>query len=264
MTSRFRAPTLAVSGVALALLAHLGTVATPAFADEGSGSAVTVRTQGRAAEEVRVQRITVEWHGDRKKRDYVETAAVPGIGTLAVVCKPWDTKVKLVVDERDHETQMWLQKYEVKNDHDVVAVKTPRVYRWSHAHASGEGGTGRAAHEGLNQSGDIENYAKGSMNGVISQRPGRNASGGAFSPRPVTTLELTWYWNGFRHPMAYRYCKVDATLRTHQDSRMGITWHGDADAAGRDQQATPLPGIGVLNLTCSSRAPRRAQARPDP
>ena len=162
---------------------------------------------------------------------------------------------------------MWLQKNEVKDGRRVVAVKVPRVYRYAHADDDGTGGTGFYAHEGLNQRGHIENRSQdGYLYGVISQRPGRNRSGLALSPPPpVTTIEVTWFWNGFDHPQPYRYCRIDAVVTTQLQDRAVLTWHGDQDAAP-EEQTRQLPGIGVLTLSCAKAGNRRDRyltIRPD-
>lgn len=205
----------------------------------------------------RVRRVTVNWDGAWRNPKYVKTAVVPGIGQLALICKPHDTRVRLYTPDREYETQMWLQKYEIKDGRRVVSVKVPRIYRYAHADDDGTGGTGFYAHEGLNQRGHIENRSQdGYMYGVISQRPGRHQSGAAVSPPPVTTFELTWFWNGFDHPQRYRSCRVDAVLTTHLDDRAVLTWHGHQDPAPL-QQTRWIPGIGELTLSCPrTGAPR--------
>jgi hypothetical protein len=210
----------------------------------GAGTAKTV------GQERLVQHLTVKWNPSTRRKVYTKTAVVPGIGQLAMICKSNATMIRLRTENRQLETQMWLQKYEVKNRHNVVAVKVPRVYRYAHALDDGTGGTGYYAAEGLNQVTPIENYSSGTINGIISQRPGRHQSGGALDPKPVTSFELSWYWNGFRHPADYRSCKIDAVFTTTFEDRAGITWHGTADAPGRDTQRTRLPGLGWLDLEC--------------
>jgi hypothetical protein len=219
--------------------------AAPAQAADSAASAARKGTQ-----EALVQHLMVKWDPSTRRKVYSKNAVVPGIGELAMICKSNATMIRLRTENRQLETQLWLQKYEVKNDHNVVAVKVPRVYRYAHALDTGNGGTGYYAAEGLNQVTPIENYSSGTMNGIISQRPGRHQSGGSLAPKPVTSFELSWYWNGFRHPADYRSCKIDAVFTTTFDNRAGITWHCTADAAGRDTQRTRLPGIGWLDLEC--------------
>ncbi len=197
-----------------------------------------------------VQHLTVKWDGSTRTKVYSKNAVIPGIGDLALICKADATMIRLHTEERQLETQMWLQKYEVKNNHNVVAVKVPRIYRYAHALDNGRGGTGYYASEGLNKVTPIENYSSGTVNGIISQRAGRNTSGASLPLQPVTSFELSWYWNGFRHPAKYRSCKIDAVFTTTFDNRAGITWHGTDDAAGHDSQRTRLPGVGWLDLEC--------------
>lgn len=212
--------------------------------------AVGPATVAAAAPERLVQHVRVKWDPSTRRKVYSKNAVIPGIGELALICRSNLTMIRLHTEQRQLETQMWLQKYEVKNRHRVVAVKVPRIFRYAHALDTGKGGTGYYAAEGLNQVTPIENYSSGTINGIISQRPGRHQSGGSLSPRPVTSFELNWYWNGFRHPADYRSCKIDAVFTTTFTNRAGITWHGTADAAGRDAQRTRLPGIGWLDLEC--------------
>lgn len=202
------------------------------------------------AEDLRVQRVTVSWNGSAKKKVFARTAVVPGIGTLTLVCKPDNTIIRLHAFDRTAETQMWMSKYETKNDRAVVAVKTARVYRYATAADNGRGGTGKFASEGLNQRGRIENHSSGHIHGVISQRPGRHRSTATAARKPVTSFDLSWWWTGFEHPMDWRSCRIDATLRTRLDQRVGVSWHGVDDAARGSSQVTTVPGLGELEVRC--------------
>lgn len=238
-----------VTAVVSGLLVATGLLPTPARAAP-TAAPIAATAAARGTTDSLVQRVTVAWDGSQQRKVQVRNVVVPGIGELALVCKGNATMIRLHTEDRGLETQMWLQKFEVKNEHDVVAVKTPRIYRWAHALDDGTGGTGYYAAEGLNQRTPIENYSTGTINGVISQRPGRQQPGTALSPKPVTSFELTWYWNGFRHPAAYRSCRIDVVATTRLDSRAGITWHGSADAVGHERQTSRIPGFGDLTLEC--------------
>ena len=203
----------------------------------------------RADTDTKVKEIKVSWSG-AGDRDYTETARVPGIGTLKLVCKPKNTIIKLTADTRWPETQMWLAKYETKNDRNVVAVKNARIYKYANANDDGTGGTGRSAHEGLNQVGHVENYAKGYAFGLISKRPGRHKPAGTAPLAPVTSFYLTWWWNGFDHPRAYQACEFKLRMVTHLDEQLGINWHGDQDAAGNTVRTGTVPGFGEVRLVC--------------
>lgn len=242
MTLLHRPVRAAAAGLVVLLVSSMLLGAAPVRAAE--------RSAATAAPERLVQRITVKWDPGTRRKVYSKNAVIPGIGELALICRSNLTMIRLHTENRQLETQMWLQKYEVKNDHNVVAVKVPRIYRYAHALDTGKGGTGYYAAEGLNKVTPIENYSSGTINGIISQRAGRHQSGGSLAPKPVTSFELSWYWNGFRHPADYRSCRIDAVFTTVLDQRAGITWHGTADAAGRDTQRTRLPGIGWLDLEC--------------
>ncbi|MDO9494467.1 MAG: hypothetical protein Q7J48_02085 [Nocardioides sp.] len=238
-----------VLAVAVTVLVAGALQATPVAAADRH-PAPTLRAASSSTPERLVQHVTVKWNPSTRRKVYTKNAVVPGIGNLALICKSNSTMIRLHTENRQLETQMWLQKYEVKHDHNVVAVKVPRIYRYPHALADGTGGTGYYAAEGLNQVTPIENYSSGTINGIISQRPGRHQSGGSLALKPVTSFELNWFWNGFRHPAQYRSCKIDAVFTTTFKNRAGITWHGTADAPGHDSQRTRLPGIGWLDLEC--------------
>lgn len=204
----------------------------------------------RSDANTRVKEIQVRWAG-ANDRDYTETAKVPGVGTLKLVCKPNNTIVKLRADNRWPETQMWLAKYEWKNGNRVVAVKNARIYKYANANDDGKGGTGRSAHEGLNQYTPVENRSEGGYAyGLISERPGRHKPAGAAALEPVTSFYLTWTWNGFDHPRPYQSCEMRLRMVTHLDEQIGINWHGDADAEGHEVRSTTVPGLGEVRLTC--------------
>ncbi|CAN5427942.1 hypothetical protein BH09ACT12_BH09ACT12_11990 [soil metagenome] len=248
---------LAVAGLMLSPVAE-------ASAAHGPGRpAPTMKVSSRSDAKTQVQHVKLKWKGSKRRQSYTEDAVVPGIGDLKLICKPNKTMVRLYTPDRQYETQMWLQKYEDKNYGRAVAVKTPRVYQYATADDNGKGGTGFYTHEGLNQQGDVENYAKGFMNGVISQRSGRNPSvksAQLSSPKPVTSFELTWYWNGFDQPKDYQFCKIDIVLTTVFDERMSLTWHGDAHADGNEQAQFRLPGVGDLDVDCPSAGSARDQS----
>ena len=241
---------------AVALVALAAGLGAPAVADSRQapdrGERVSSLTSSRSAT-TQVQRVRVNWKGNWRKRDYVKTAVIPGIGSLDLICKPDDTRIRLYTDARGRETQMWLQKYETKDGQPAVAVKNARIYQWAHDDDTGRGGTGYYAHEGLNQHPGIENRSQGSyLYGVISQRTSRAAAGGAVAtPLPITTFELDWNWNGFAHPLAYRSCSITAVITTQfpATARPTITWRGWEESPVETTQAT-MAGIGQLNLSC--------------
>lgn len=235
-----------------AVLALAAGLTLPSYAEQ-TGSGAAARSSAQRAPLTQVQRVRVSWQGTSDNPDYVNSAVVPGIGSLDLICRPNDTRVRLYTDRRGRETQMWLQKYETKNGRAVVAVKTPRIYQYAHAEDDGRGGTGYYAHEGLNQVPGVENRSQGGyMHGVISQRSSRAAAGAQVaSPLPVTTFELDWNWNGFDHPQRYRSCTIDATITTQYpaDQRTVLTWRG-WEPAPQETLRTALPGIGWLHLSC--------------
>jgi hypothetical protein len=216
------------------------------------GPAPRLATNSTTSDTEKVQHITVSWKGTQKYKDYNASAVVPGIGNVTLVCKPSSTMVRLYASDRNAETQMWMAKYETKNDHAVVAVKTARIYRYADAADDGTGGTGYYSHEGLNQRTPVENYSSGYMDGIISQRPGRNQPASGAAMKPVTSFQLNWYWNGFDHPEDYRSCKIDAVFTTRLDNRLGVNWHGEADAEGNVFQVSTLPAIGDMLIRCET------------
>lgn len=203
----------------------------------------------------RVQRLTLHWKGTQRTRTMSRSAVVPGIGRLTAVCRPRSTMVKLWVEDRSAETQMWLAKHETKGGRAVVATKTVRVYTRADAADPGGGGTGPSAHEGLNQRPRPENFSSGHLQGVISQRPGRHQPASGAATAPATALSLNWWWTGFRHPRSWQECRIDAVLTTRVDLRTGIDWHGDQDALAAPTTRTwLLPQLGELELRCEPRS----------
>lgn len=210
----------------------------------------TMRAAARKQADRRVQHVTVSWKGTKKRRAYTKSAVIPGIGRMAMTCRPNATYIRLRVEDRSAETQLWMAKYETKNNRAVVATKTARVYRFAHAGDDGTGGSGATASEGLNQRGRIENFSSGYLDGVISQRPGRNQPVTGSAAKPVTSVKLNWWWTGFRHPMSWRSCKIDAVFTTRYSQRMGVNWHGDSDAATTQLGQYAIPQLGTLQLRC--------------
>ncbi|ANH37168.1 hypothetical protein I601_0718 [Nocardioides dokdonensis FR1436] len=242
-----RAAGLVVTLLALVLtaLGPLQPGLSPAGAEERVGPPVAPRR----VEGALTRKVVVDWHGTDGRK--ARSAPVPGIGTLTLVCRPRNTMVRLTPYDRSAETQLWVAKHEDKAG-PAVAVKNVRVYRWAGADDDGRGGTGRSAHEGLNQATPVENYAQGFMHGVISQRPGRHRPAATAPRLPSTSLELSWYWNGFDHPRAYRSCRIAVTLETVVDRSVGVDWHGDVDGTSAPTtQVLPLAGLGEVVLTCS-------------
>lgn len=239
---------LPAAAVALAVVAALlGAVATAPDAEARRGP-----------DDVITKTIKLSWQGKTDKSNYTSSGRVPGIGQLKLVCKPKSTMLKIKPDDRNRETTMWLAKYEKKNDNDVVAVKNVRVYRYDTADDDGTGGTGKAAHEGLNQLTPIETFASGYAEGVISTRTGRHLPGGAQSAVPATSIKFSWWWENFREPRRYRSCSMKAELTTDPTQSTVLTWHGDQDTDGVDDDedrtvvTSDLSPLGTLELTCQT------------
>ena len=73
------------------------------------------------------------WQGDQTRPKYQKVADVPGIGQVELICRPNNTMVRIRANDRRAETQMWMAKFETKNDRDAVAVKNVRVYTYATA-----------------------------------------------------------------------------------------------------------------------------------
>jgi hypothetical protein len=208
-----------------------------------------------AGDPIQSQRVVVKWKGTQKKPKYEKRANVPGIGNLALVCRPKSTIVRLYPYDTSAETQMWLAKYQDTDGDekaDAVAVKNVRVYRYATAADDGAGGTGPSAHEGLNRLPGIENRSQGGYAyGMISQRPGRNQPAGGVATRPVTTFYLTWYWNGFDYAQPWRSCRIAIQTKTFRSSALALNWHGDDDAVGHTSASTMVSGT-TFDATCGT------------
>ncbi|WP_341229492.1 hypothetical protein [Nocardioides salarius] len=216
----------------------------------GASATPGERVASRRVEDATRRKVVLDWDGRNGGRR-VRSTPVPGVGVLKLVCKPRNTIVRLTPYDRSAETQMWLAKHEDKAG-PAVAVKNVRVYRWASADDDGRGGTGRSAHEGLNQHTPVENWSSGYMHGVVSQRPGRHQQAASAARVPSTSLEITWWWNGFHHPRQYKSCRIAATLQTVTGTSIGVDWHGDADGlAAPATQVTALDGLGDLELSCT-------------
>ncbi|MBZ5740544.1 hypothetical protein [Nocardioides mangrovi] len=211
--------------------------------------------------------VTVKWDAQKHRKRtkvYQKSADVPGIGSVDLVCQPKSTMIRLAANDRDNETQMWLAKFETKDGSNRVAVKNVRIYRYATAADDGTGGTGRRAHEGLNQKSPIEDYANGSAVGVISQRPGRDRNGGGTMSTPATAFKLSWYWERFAYP-GYQFCKMKLTLLTNTDQQFGLSWHGNDEAATASTSTSDIAGFGQVDLTCEpgKNADQTVAFRPD-
>lgn len=240
-----------------AIVAALALAVTATLSVPGAGPARAAdRTAPARAADPYVQTLDLVYRGAADRPVTLRTATVPGIGQIEAVCRRTSTQVRLVTDERRYETQMWTQRFEERGT-TSVQVKNARIYRWAHAEDDGTGGTGYQAHEGLNQSSPPETFSKGYLNGIVSQRSGRrpDVPGAQLAtPRPVTVFELTWYWENLREPERFRYCRIQARFTTvlAADQRIDLTWHGDAQAPGREVRTTTVPGVGTLTLTCAA------------
>lgn len=198
------------------------------------------------------KRIVVKWQGYQKRPKYQKVADLPGIGQIELICQPNNTMLRIRANDRRAETQMWMAKFESKNGTDQVAVKQARIYTYATAADDGNGGTGPQAHEGLNQGAHgVEDYAKGSAWGVISQRPGRNRPGGGALSVPATAFKLTWYWERMAYPGS-QYCKMTLALKTNTDQQFGLSWHGDDDAASNTTSAANVAGFGEAQVRCET------------
>lgn len=228
-------------GVLVLLPGLVGLGPVPSYGEGG--------TTARVAAVHKDKRVVLTWRGEKKRRVYVKTSNVPGIGQVDLVCRPQSVMIRVRPNSRRPETQMWLAKFEEKSGRDVVAVKNVRVYTYATAADDGKGGTGPRAHEGFNQQTPIEDFSTGSAYGVISQRPGRNQPGLGALSAPVTSFQLTWWWERFRHP-GYQYCSMSLKLHTDTGQQFGLTWHGSDEAAVQTTSTTKIDGLGDAIVTC--------------
>ena len=231
------------------LLALPALAVAPTYAGSASASRAAPTAQHRQVQQSK--RIVVKWQGFQKRPKYQKAADVPGIGQVELICRPNNTMLRIRANDRSAETQLWMAKFENKDGTDRVAVKNVRVYTYATAADDGKGGTGPQSHEGLNQKTPIEDYAKGSAYGVISQRPGRTQLGGGPMTLPATSFKLTWYWERFAWPGS-QYCKMTLALRTDTDQQLGLSWHGDDEAARQQTSTTAIPGFGQAELRCET------------
>ena len=235
----------------LALVAALSLVLTTLGVLTATGDAAPGASRKGVSES---KRIVVKWNAAKHKKHptYQKTADVPGIGQVDLVCQPDTTMIKLHANDRRAETQMWMAKFEDKDGSARVAVKNVRIYTYATAADDGKGGTGRQAHEGLNQGAHgIEDFQKGSAYGVISQRAGRDQDAGGALAVPATAFKLSWYWERFAYPGS-QYCKMTLKLMTDTDQQFGLNWHGSDEAASHTTSTTSLPGFGQAELRCEA------------
>lgn len=238
------------TGVVIALVVTALSLLAPASAQSATARATPAGATPRTA--ITAPRtVTLAWDGSDRHRRMTRSVTVPGAGQLKLTCRPDDTRIALTTNSPAAETQMWMAKHETKHDEEVVAVKTVRLYRYANAD-SPAGGTGRTGHEGLNQQSPVEDRQSGYIDGLISQRPGRNQPALHAALRPATSFELTWWWTGFRQPRAQQQCRMRLTLQTAATS-YGLSWHGDDDAgSGSDTHTVAIPGLGTLGVTCET------------
>lgn len=249
------------------------------------------------------QRATIAWYGQDYQRHDTASVEIPGIGTARIVCRRDRTMLTIQPRDRSRETQMWSEIHHTKNDaygqpYESVAVKNARVYRYANADDDGSGGTARTANEGFNQLNHrIEDSSRGSVRGVISQRPARNRNAAGSTVPPSTAFTIRWDWSGYRGSAKSSRCNVTGVFETRvgtagrdarravkqADSstvrlggkkvRVGVTaktyrgrsaslalnWHGDADASRQTSASRTLPGLGSLHLTCPAGPDSEAQ-----
>lgn len=273
-----------LAGALVSLLGATGLVAvTTATAEAGRSDTALLR-----------QRATLAWYGTKYRSHADATVVIPGIGIARVVCRRDRTMLTIKPDDRTQETQMWSAVYHTKidangNPYSSVAVKNARVYRWANADDDGTGGTGRTANEGFNQLNHrIEDSSRGSMRGVISQRPGRHNGAAGVAVPPSTAFTVTWDWSGFDGSSSTSRCNVTGVFETRigtetkdaksavkrarssivelggKKVRVGVTartfrgrsaslalsWHGDADAARQSSASRTIPGLGSVQVMC--------------
>ncbi len=249
------------------------------------------------------QRATIAWYGKDYQRHDQASVVIPGIGTARIVCRRDRTMLTIQPSDRTKETQMWSAVRHTKtdgygNEYESVAVKNARVYRYANADDDGKGGTARTANEGFNQLNHrIEDSSRGSMRGVISQRPGRNQRAAGVSVPPSTAFTVTWDWSGYRGSAKTSRCnvtgvfetrigaaardakravkqatsntvrlggkkvRVGTTARTYRgrSASLALSWHGDADAVRQTSASRTIAGLGSIQLICPTGTDSQAQ-----
>lgn len=249
------------------------------------------------------QRATIAWYGKDYQQHDSASVEIPGIGTARIVCRRDRTMISIQPRDRSRETQMWSAVRHTKTDefgnpYQSVAVKNARVYRYANADDDGTGGTARTANEGFNQLNHrIEDSSRGSIEGIISQRPGRNRSAAGATVPPSTAFSIRWDWSGYRGSSKTSRCNVTGVFETRVGSegrdvrravkraksstvklggkkvRVGVTartylgrsastalsWHGDADAARQASASRTITGLATMQLTCPTGIGSEAQ-----
>lgn len=279
-----------------AVLVGLVLAAAPALQVAGMATAAAPTPK------ILVQNVGVAWAGADYKGGSTATAVIPGIGSVALICKRDTTMIRLTATDRTAENQMWMAKYETKNGEQVVAVKNARIYKYANRNDTSGSGTSASAHEGLNQLTNIENASSGYIHGVISRRVARTKDAAAASTAPSTSFNLNWYWNGFRKDAKDSSCSISAKFITNvtnssssakqvvDSSRsktvklgstkklvgrkaavytrgtapLSINWHGDEDAANAGIRTATIAGIGQVSLACEQGTDGAATITLDP
>lgn len=218
------------------------------------------------------QQATVAWQDGRSAGRDRESFSLPGIGTGEIVCRRDAAFIRMRPADTGPETTMWSVLRQRKKGAEVAAVHNARVYTFSTPTSQVARGTGRAAHEGLNEQRPLEDRAEGSAFGLISQRSARNAPAGSL-PRPSpTSFTLRWAWSGFAGSARDARCRVRATFTTRLPggsrvltrrrggllrlpgpaaSALAVDWRGDADApANLRSGGAAVPYLGTLRATC--------------
>lgn len=274
------------------------------LAASGLVAAATVSAEaGQSDSSVLRQRATIAWYGKDYQRHDTASVEIPGIGTARIVCRRDRTMLTIQPRDRSVETQMWSAVYHTKTDGDgneyqSVAVKNARVYRYANADDDGKGGTARTANEGFNQLNHrIEDSSRGSIRGVISQRPGRNHSAAGSTVPPSTAFTVKWDWSGYRGSAKTSRCnatgvfetrigtagrdarravkqaesstvrlggkkvRVGTTAKTYRgrSASVALNWHGEADAAQQSTASRTITGLGSIQLSCPTGADSEAQ-----
>src|SRR3546814_13336804 len=70
-------------------------------------------------------------------------------------------------------------------------------------------------------------------------------------PRSTRTDTLFPYTTLFRSPGS-QYCKMTLALRTDTDHQVGLSWHGDEEAATQQTATATIPGFGQAELRCET------------
>ena len=194
-----------------------------------------------------VQGLTVDWSGGNWQGNDTSEVNLPGIGRGLVVCNPETEWLRVIPDDPGREVAILAYTYRRWEDSDEEgSVQEASTNRFG----------GVEFNLGFNKFGPTpEHRSRGTLTGVISDRLGFGAAGGAGAP--PTMVELSWEWD-FRDPGSSR-CRVQANFTTEAPGSdapfarsLIVNWRGDGAAAGNGAWTAEVPGLGSARVDCQA------------